>query len=288
MIICVVGPTGSGKSKLATKTADFYNAKIVNFDAFQVYKEMDIGTAKPTKEELNSGNYFLYDFVNITEDFDVSKYQKICRKFLEENSDKNIVLVGGTGLYLKATLFDYNFKEEDPMPTNYLENISNDELYKRLHTIDAIDAEKIGVNNRKRLLRALFIYETHGVSKTELNQNGRSKLLYENVHFIGLNYDREKLYEMINNRVDKMFSEGLADEVTYLFNRYGTEYRSLQAIGYKEFTEAEDFDEVKELIKQHTRNYAKRQLTFFKHQFENIEWFDSIDGAFEYAKENIK
>jgi len=288
VIICVVGPTGSGKSKLAEKLSLFYNAIIVNFDAFQVYKEMNVGTAKPSKEELNSGRYFLYDFIEPFDAFDVSKYQKICRDFLDSHKKQNIILVGGTGLYLKATLFNYKFEKEDVMPDNFMAEKSNQELYEELEKIDKEDALKITMNNRKRLLRALFIYKTHGKSKTELNDNGKNEMLYDNVHFLGINYEREYLYDLINKRVDIMFENGLETEVKSLFEKYGSSARSLQAIGYKEFTESNDINEVKELIKKNTRNYAKRQLTFFKHQFDSINWFDSIDGAFEYAKENIK
>lgn len=288
MIICVVGPTATGKSHLANKLADYFNALIVNFDAFQLYKEMNIGTAKPSKEELNSGRYFLYDFVDVNDFYDVAKYQAICRKFLDEHKNKNIILVGGTGLYLKATLFDYKFEKEDPMPNDYLNNLTNEELFNKLLEIDKEDALKIGNNNRKRLLRALYIYETHGKNKNEINQNGKNKILYDNVYFVGLNFDREKLYEKINKRVDLMIEEGLVEEVRTLLTKYGPNTRSLAAIGYKEFTQSDDIDEIKELIKKNTRNYAKRQITFFKHQFTDIKWFETIDEAFEYGRENFK
>ena len=285
MIICIVGPTASGKSKVAEELSLFYNAKIVNFDAFQVYKEMDIGTAKPTKEELESGRYFLYDFKNIDEDFDVFKYQEICRKFLKEYKNENLILVGGTGLYLKAALYDYNFeKDESPMPSDFLCEYTNEDLYEKLLMIDPIDANKIGINNRKRLLRALYIYKIHGKSKSSLNQNGKNKLLYEDVHIIGLDIPREILYERINQRVDEMIDSGLEKEVEFLFYEHGADKRALQAIGYKEFNNELPFDEKVELIKKNTRNYAKRQMTFFKHQFDNINWFTSVEEAIDYGK----
>ena len=285
MIICIVGPTASGKSKVAEELSLFYNAKIVNFDAFQVYKEMDIGTAKPTKEELESGRYFLYNIKNVDEDFDVSKYQEICREFLKEHEKENLILVGGTGLYLKAALYDYNFeKDEEPMPEDFLSEYTNKELFEKLLIIDPKDANKIGENNRKRLLRALYIYKIHGKSKSSLNQNGKNKILYENVNIIGLDIPREILYDRINKRVDEMINDGLEKEVEFLLYQYGANKRALQAIGYKEFNNELPLEEKIELIKKNTRNYAKRQMTFFKHQFDNIKWYSSVEEAIEYGK----
>jgi len=288
MIIAIIGPTCSGKSILADYVANTINGLVVNFDAFQVYKEMNIGTAKPTSDEIKAKNYSLYNIVNVDDNFDVSKYQKVCREFLALHQKDNIVLVGGTGLYLKASLFDYHFEEEDPMPKNYLENIENNELYSRLFNIDEEDARKIGPNNRKRLLRALFIYETHNKTKSEINNNGKNTLLYPGVIFLGLDIPRETLYENINKRVENMFANGLEEEVNYLFKKYGKDNRSLQAIGYKEFNNDLSNLDRKELIKKNTRNYAKRQMTFFKHQFNGVKWFSSIEEAKNYVKDNLK
>lgn len=206
MIFAIVGPTASHKSDLADELSLMFNCDIINFDAFQVYKELNIGSAKPSKKILKDKKYKLYDFISINEDYDVSKYQIDCRKLIGDN--KNHILVGGTGLYLKAALFDYKFLEEAPMPTDYLKDKTNEELYEMLTQIDKSDALKIGNNNRKRLLRALYIYDIHKINKTDLNQNGKENLLYD-VIFIGLNPNREDLYNNINNRVDKMFELGL-------------------------------------------------------------------------------
>ncbi len=271
MIYAILGPTCSGKSDLAETLSKKYNAPVINFDAFQVYKELNKGTAKPSKEELSSGRYFLYDYVSITEEYSVSRYQKDARELLEKFKDKDIVMVGGTGLYLKAALYDYKFMEEDPMPKDYLADLSNEKLYEELTKIDLGDARKIGINNRKRLLRALYIYETHKVNKTDLNKGGKNNLLYKNTKFIGINFNREKLYERIDDRVDLMFENGLEEEAKFLFSNYDHSLRALQAIGYKEFLLSNDIEEVKKLIKNNTHHYAKRQMTFFKHQFDNIE-----------------
>ena len=282
MIYAILGPTCSGKSDLAEKLSLKLNYPVINFDAFQVYKELDKGTAKPQKELLDSGRYFLYGFRSVLEPYDVMNYQEDARKLLNKFNNDNVILVGGTGLYLKALLFDYKFLEEEKMPDDFLSDLSNDELYKKLLLIDKDDAIKIGPNNRKRLLRALYVYKIHGKSKTELNDNGKNNLLYPNVTFIGLNIDRPLLYERINKRVDIMFNDGLEKEVNSLFSFYGNKLRAFQAIGYKEFNSEGSIEEIKELIKKNTRNYAKRQMTFFKNQFKNVKWFNSIKEAEDF------
>ena len=272
MIYAILGPTCSGKSDFAEKLSLKYNAPIINFDAFQVYKELNKGTAKPSKKELDSGRYFLYDFVSIKEDYNVSRYQEEARLLLEKFKDKDVVMVGGTGLYLKAALFDYKFLKEEKMDEGFLQDVSNEELYRELLLIDKDDAIKIGVNNRKRLLRALYIYKIHNKSKSELNDNGKNTLLYKDVKFYGIDIDRALLYQRIDQRVDKMFEDGLEEEARSLFNSYDHCLRALQAIGYKEFLLSSDSEEIKKMIKNNTHHYAKRQMTFFKHQFNNIEW----------------
>ena len=279
MIYAILGSTCSGKSDLAEKLSLKLNYPVINFDAFQVYKELDKGTAKPSKELLESGRYFLYGFRSVLEPYDVMNYQEDARNLLSKFNNDNVILVGGTGLYLKALLFDYKFLEEEKMPDDFLNDLSNEELYKKLLLIDKDDAIKIGPNNRKRLLRALYVYKIHGKSKTELNNNGKNNLLYSNVIFIGLNIERSLLYERINKRVDIMFDNGLEKEVNSLFSFYGNKLRAFQAIGYKEFNNEGSIEEIKELIKKNTRNYAKRQMTFFKHQFENVKWFNSMKDA---------
>ena len=272
MIYAILGPTCSGKSDFAEKLSLKYNAPIINFDAFQVYKELNKGTAKPSKKELDSGRYFLYDFVSIKEDYNVSRYQEEARLLLEKFKDKDVVMVGGTGLYLKAALFDYKFLKEEKMDEGFLQDVSNEELYRELLLIDKDDAIKIGVNNRKRLLRALYIYKIHNKSKSELNDNGKNTLLYKDVKFYGIDIDRALLYQRIDQRVDKMFEDGLEEEARSLFNSYDHSLRALQAIGYKEFLLSSDSEEIKKMIKNNTHHYAKRQMTFFKHQFNNVEW----------------
>lgn len=286
MIYCILGPTCSGKSELAINLAKLLDAIIINFDAFQVYKELNKGTAKPSKEELASWDYYLYDFVSIKDNYDVSKYQKDARKIIDEYKDKrNIVMVGGTGLYLKAALFDYKFNEEEKMPDSFMSDVPNESLYEELLKIDKEDALKIGPNNRKRLLRALYIYQTHGKTKTELNENGKAKLIYEDVKFIGLNPPRSSLYEAIEKRTKKMFDAGLKEEVETLFKENSRDLRAFQAIGYKEFNLNLDEKGILDAIILNTKHYAKRQMTFFKHQFENVMWFENKEDALVKLKE---
>lgn len=285
MIYAIIGPTASKKSDLAHKIAAFHGAQLLNCDAYQVYIEMNKGTAKPTNQFLQENpNYHLYNFRHINEPYSVFEYQQDARKLLEKYKNENIVIVGGTGLYLKALLYDYKFLKEEKMPDDFLNNLSNKELYENLYAIDKEDALKIGKNNRKRLLRALFVYECHKKNKTDLNENGKDTLLYNNVVFIGLNPNREQLYKNINKRVDKMIADGLKEEVFELKEKYPVVNQALQAIGYKEFFLGLDDEDAIELIKKNTRNYAKRQLTFFKHQFNDVVWFENIEEAYDYAK----
>ncbi len=278
MIYAVLGPTCSGKSDLAEFLSQKLGYPVINFDAFQVYKELDKGTAKPSKELLDSNRYYLYSFKSITENYDVSQYQTDARNLLSRFNNDNVILVGGTGLYLKALLFDYKFEDEKRMPDDFLSNKTNEELFDELMKIDPDDAKKIGVNNRKRLIRALYIYSIHGKNKSELNDNGKDNLLYKNVVFIGIDINRDILYERINKRVDIMFENGLKDEANNLFMYYGNSLRAFQAIGYKEFNNSLlSDDEIKELIKKNTRNYAKRQLTFFRHQFKDVKWCKNLE-----------
>jgi tRNA isopentenyltransferase (miaA) len=220
MIYAIVGPTGVGKTKLSIMLAKKLNAVILNCDSMQVYKELNIGTAKITEEEKKGIKHYLFDIVSINDEFNAFTYQKLGRelidKFLKEG--KNIVIVGGTGLYLKALLYDYNFDDK----------------------------------------------------KT-------SKKLY-NFTLVALTRDRKKLYKDIDLRVDKMINSGLLEEAKYLYDNYKDSRALNFAIGYKELFEYFDgvisLEKAIENIKQATRRYAKRQFTFFKHQFDNVTWYD--------------
>ena len=185
MIICVVGPTGVGKTKMSVELAKKYNGIIVNCDAMQVYKEMDIATAKVTKEEKEGIKHYLFDICNLEDNYTIFDYQKDARKIIEENKNKNIIFVGGSGLYLKSTLFDYRFSNDED--NNTYDSLTNEELYDLCVKKDK--DMNIHVNNRKRLIRFL--------NRKEENA-GEPKLLYKNAYFIGLTTSRDKLYKIIN------------------------------------------------------------------------------------------
>lgn len=288
MIIAIVGPTGIGKSKLALKIAKEVNGEIVNCDAFQIYKEMDIGTAKPSLEERSQVPHHLFDYVEPTTSFSVFDYQVTLRNKIEELQKRNvpIILVGGTGLYLKASLYDFSLNEEkEKISLSKYDTYSNEDLHKELEKLDYEESLKIHMNNRKRVLRAIEICLTHNEKKSEMIAKQEHKLLYD-VTFIGLTKNRDELYEGINKRVDIMFEMGLMKEVEYLLSKYDDNLRSFQAIGYKEIIEGKknnlSEEEIKELIKRNSRRYAKRQYTYFENQLD-VNWFDNIDSAFEYA-----
>ena len=293
MIIVVAGPTCSGKSSLAIKLAQVLNAEIINGDAFQVYKYFDIGTAKPTLKERALVPHHLFDFVDPNTNFNVKDYQELARKTIAdlENKKKNIIIVGGTGLYQKATLYDFSFDDEDNhADMSDLVSLTNEELYEELKKIDEESTKTIHVNNRKRVLRAIEIYRLHGKTKTSIIDSQEHKLLYD-VMFIGLNVEREKLYNDINNRVDEMIKDGLVEEVTNLKTKYPESIHAFQAIGYKELLAYLDhkltLNEAIELIKKNSRNYAKRQMTYFKNQLP-MKWFDNADKAYNYVIKNMK
>lgn len=267
-IIVVAGPTASGKTALSIHLAKKYNAEVINADAQQVYKDVNIGTAKITKEEMENVKHHLLDFIPLDKNYSVKEYQEDGRNVLNNliNKNKNIVIVGGTGLYIKALLYDYKFSKE----TSSLDfsNLTNEELKKEIDKI--YENNNIHINNRKRLERFLSHYKTTGnIIKNTLEKD---KPLYD-FTLIYLNPDREELYKKINTRVDKMINEGLLNETENL-----KEYSKLNSIiGYKELLEYINgnvsLEEAIENIKSDTRKYAKRQNTFFKNQFDNLNIF---------------
>ena len=280
MIIAILGPTAVGKTALSIALAKKYNAEVINFDAMQVYVKLDIGTAKVTKEEMEGVPHHLLSNVSLDKNYSVYDYQKDARclmdKLLKEN--KNIILVGGTGLYLKATLYDYNFTEG----TTYKEynDLTNEEI---LDKIKSYNVEELPhVNNRKRLVRLLNKLENN-----ETITNNGNNLLYKDTIFIGLTTDRNTLYDKINKRVDIMFNNGLLEEVESLKDEFNTSKALNTAIGYKEFipyfNHEKTLDEVKDDIKKNSRHYAKRQYTFFNHQF-NLKWFNTNYDDFNKTK----
>lgn len=264
MIVAIVGPTGVGKTKLSIELAKKYNAIIINADAMQVYIGMDIGTAKIKEEEKEGIPHYLFDIKEIRDNYTVYDYQKDARELIEKFKDKNMIFVGGSGLYLKAALYSYEFREEDTTKNNY-EDLTNDEIYALALKKDP--NMNIHKNNRKRLVRFLN-KETENESKAEP--------LYPAI-YIGLTCDRNVLYDRINNRVDEMFKEGLVEEVKSFYDQNINSKAIKTAIGYKElyqyFEGSISLEEAKDLIKKNSRHYAKRQYTWFNNQMD-ITWFN--------------
>ncbi len=286
MIVCIVGPTGVGKTKMSVELAKKYKGVIINCDATQVYQELNIGSAKVTEEEKEGIPHFLIDFVNPNDFYTVYNYQKDLRELLEKFKNRFIIIVGGTGLYLKAGLYNYEFQEEKKKET-FVE-LTNEELYAL-----ALKKDKncpIHPHNRKRLIRFL--------NREKENKKEELKLLY-NALFIGLTTEREHLYSIINQRVDKMMQEGLVEEVKILYKKYPESKIIHSAIGYKEFLpffkNEETIENVIERIKQNSRHYAKRQYTWFNNQMD-IKWFEvnynyfeeTITNVLNYINENMK
>ena len=284
MIYVVCGPTGVGKTKLSVMLAKKYNGIVVNADSMQVYKYLDIGTAKVTESEKEGVSHLLFDIANPDELYTVFDYQRDLRKVIEENKDKNIILVGGSGLYIKAGLYDYKFAFEEEKQNTY-DDLDNETLYKMVKELD--ENTDIHVNNRKRLIRRL---------NQKCVSNEGNKLLYDAI-FIGLTTSRDKLYERINKRVDEMINDGLIDEVKSLYDKNIRSKAIMTGIGYKELYDYFDskisLEDAIELIKKRSRHYAKRQYTWFNNQMD-IKWFDvdfnNFDNTFKsvvkYIEEN--
>ena len=271
-IICLVGPTATGKTKLSIELAHKYNAIIINADSTQIYKEPIIATAKITEDEKENVSHYMLDLVSLNADYTLFDYQREGRKLLDKfiKEDKNIVIVGGSGLYIKALLYDYNLDESNKVDMDF--SIYNNKELKSI--ADRIDSNNdIHINNRQRLER--FIRRFYETGKVNSKTDNINKRIYD-FTLIGLKTDRETLYQKANDRVDKMFEEGLLEEAKKLYSKKYKNFTNI--IGYKElnsyFNNEISLDRAKELIKQNTRHYAKRQFTWFNNQMKDIIWFD--------------
>ena len=275
-VIVITGPTAVGKTKLSIELAKRYNGEIINADAVQVYKGLDIGSAKVTEEEKEDIPHHLFDIKEVDEEYTIYHYQKDCRKLIKEvqGRGKTPILVGGTGLYIKAALYDYKLTEEKE--TNTYDN-------KLLEVDKDIVIDK---NNRRRLIRALNYYKENNKS---INTNTTNKLLYDAI-FIGLTTDRRILYDKINTRVDIMIKEGLLNEVKVFYDKNIRTKPLLNAIGYREIYSYFDgnisLEEAIDKIKQNSRHYAKRQYTFFNHQLP-VVWFETDYSNFNNTVEKV-
>lgn len=282
--ILIFGPTASGKTDLSIALALKINGEIISADSMQVYRSMDIGTAKPSKEQIRTVPHHLIDIVDPDEEWNVAGFMDNAEKLIPDIKKRGRVpiIVGGTGLYLNALIngFSFPIAEKDEALRDKLSSKSAEELYAKLCRIDPESAKKINKNDKKRVIRAIEVFESTGTPISKMQKSKKS----DGLRLFCMNMEREALYKRINERVDGMIEKGLADEVKALLNKgYSKELNSMQALGYKEtvqFLEGSiSLDEAVELIKRKTRNFAKRQLSWFR-RFENVSWIDpGQDGA---------
>lgn len=287
--VVITGPTAVGKTKLSIEIAKSLDGEIVSADSMQIYKYMDIGTAKVKPEEMRGIPHFLIDIVHPDEEFTVADFKQQAEKYIRQinNRDKLPIVVGGTGLYINSLVYELKFtrvKANQDLRNKYNEladKYGNDFIYNELYKIDATSAKKISPNDRKRIIRALEIYYETGKPMSYYNENFRKKSNKYNLVMIGLNTDRKLLYSRIEKRVDKMINDGLIDEVKRLISMgYNKNLPSMKAIGYKEiisYLEGElELNEAINILKRNTRRFAKRQLTWFKMD-DRIKWININD-----------
>lgn len=287
-VIVICGPTASGKTKLSIEIAKKINGEIVSADSMQIYKEMDIGTAKPTIEEMQGIKHYLLDFVSPDKRYSVADYKKDAINAIDEIIEKNKVpiVVGGTGLYINSLIYgiEYPEIEIDIKYRNELERTADEpdglrKLYEMAKKIDEEAIKNISLNDKKRICRILEIYHSTGKTKTQQEIESRKNGPKYDYIVYGLNMDRDKLYDRINKRVDIMIQDGMIEEVKNVASKYKEFPTAMQGLGYKEVLEYLNGDTTKEemieKIKMETRRYAKRQLTWFR-RYETIKWIDAL------------
>ena len=285
-VIVICGPTASGKTSLGIKLANRINGEIISCDSMQIYKDMDIGTAKPTLEERNAAKHYLVDFVSPDKRYSVADYKKDAEETIDKiiSEGKTPIIVGGTGLYLNSLVYGIEYPN---IETNlkYREELENrvlaeglGKLYDEAAEIDPEAIKKISPNDKKRILRILEIYHATGKTKTEMEIESKKKGVKYDYRIFVLNMERGKLYDRINKRVDIMIENGLEEEVRKLIEKYTKFPTAMQGLGYKEIIEYFDNkitrDEAIEKIKMESRRYAKRQITWFK-SYKNAIWLDA-------------
>ena len=287
-VIVICGPTASGKTALSIELAKKIGGEVVSADSMQIYDEMSIGTAKPDAEEMQGIKHYLVGNIEPTRRYSVSDYKSDATKALEEIIEKNKtpIVVGGTGLYVNSLIYgiDYPEVETDLEYRKELEKVAEQKglgyLYEEAKKIDPEAVKNISANDKKRIIRILEIYKATGKNKTEQEIESRKKEVKYDYKIFGINIERPILYERINKRVDIMIEQGLIEEVKNLIKKYPEFPTAMQAIGYKEIVEYLNnelsLEEATEKIKQETRRYAKRQITWFK-RIENLKWLDGLE-----------
>lgn len=289
-VIVICGPTASGKTALSIELAKKIKGEIISADSMQIYKDMDIGTAKPTKEEMQGIQHYLLDYVSPEERYSVAQYKQDAKNAIKEilAKGKTPIIVGGTGLYVDSLIYEieYNDIKLDEDYRKQLEKVAEDEglekLYNMALDIDPEAMKKISKNDKKRIMRVLEIYKATGKTKTEQEVESRKKPIEYDYKVFAINWDREILYERINKRVDIMMEQGLIDEVKNIIKKYKKTPTAMQGLGYKEVVDyinnVYTKEEVVEKIKMETRRYAKRQLTWFRKNKQTI-WLDGEEDT---------
>lgn len=290
IVIVICGPTASGKTALSIELAKKIEGEIVSADSMQIYKDMNIGSAKVMPEEMEGIKHYLIDFVSPDERYSVANYKQDAKKAIEKiiSKGKTPIVVGGTGLYVDSLIYEieYNDIEIDEEYRRKLETIKEKEgldiLYKKALEIDPKAMEKISSNDSKRIMRVLEIYHSTGKTKTQQELESRIKEIPYDYRVFAINMDREKLYDRINKRVDIMLEKGLVNEVKNLLKKYNDFPTAMQGLGYKEVKDYLEgnlsYDEMINKIKQESRHYAKRQLTWFRKN-ENTIWIDGLNDT---------
>ena len=294
-VVVIVGPTASGKTALSIELAKKINGEIISSDSMQIYKDMDIGTAKVTKEEAEGIKHYLIDCVSPDERYTVSDFKKDAENAIEEilAKGKIPIVVGGTGLYVNSLIYgieyqDMKFDEQyrDELMAKAETEIGLKEIWDEANKIDPEAMKKISPNDKKRIVRVLEIFKATGKTKTEQEILSRQNGVKYDYKVFGITMERGKLYSRINLRVDIMIKNGLEEEVRNLVNKYTKFPTAMQGLGYKEVVEYFDgiltYEEMIDKIKQESRRYAKRQLTWFRKNKETI-WLDSENDM----KDNI-
>ena len=298
-IIVIIGPTAIGKTSFSIDVAKKFNGEVISGDSMQVYKKLNIGTAKVTTSEMENIPHHLIDMKDIDESYTVANFQRDATDKIDEITKRNHVpiIVGGTGLYIESLLYPMTHSgdaEPNLELRQKLESFAHDngpqELWNRLNNIDPSAAENIHPNNIRRVVRALEVYYETGELFSSFQKEKKNKEPLYDALIICLNTDRELLYTRINQRVDEMIDDGLINEAEWLWKELGpnSEAQSTKGIGYKElftyFNNEKKLEDVIELIKQNSRRYAKRQLTWFRNRLKNVYWYDFIKEPEEKNK----
>lgn len=288
-VIAIIGPTAVGKTKTSIEIAKELDGEIISGDSMQIYRGMDIGTAKVTSEEMQNVPHHLIDIKDPCEPFSVAEFQQLVTQLIQDinKRGKIPIIVGGTGLYIQSVLHNYNFSEaaSNSEYRQYLEKRVEEEginsLYQELMTIDSASSKRIHPNNVRRVIRALEVYHETGLTMTQYLEQQKNDLPYDHL-IIGLTMNRDLLYERINKRVDMMAQQGLIEEVKELYQAGIRNCQSIQAIGYKELYDFFDgkltMDQAIDLLKRNSRRYAKKQLTWFRNKMD-VEWFDMSESV---------